>query len=255
MPRYNSVQPKKVRPLHTMHPWLRAGIVIASVIIVIAIASVTIKKLIAKTPPVYGGVLTDQLLSKNALIKKVTAQESTLTAYDAEITTLQQLQNENTQLKAELGRSTGEKGILAHVVTLPNRSFYDSLLIDAGSAEGIKVGSIAYAFNSIALGTVSDVTIHSATISLYSAAGRQTSGTAVGSDVAVTLVGRGGGEYEVQLPRDVPFSVGALVSLQSVNVASMAIVEKIITDPRDPFQRLLAKIPVNLQALKFVVVK
>jgi hypothetical protein len=57
------------------------------------------------------------------------------------------------------------------------------------------------------------------------------------------------------LPRDVPFNVGETVSLQSVQVASLAVVEKVVTDPRDPFQRLLAKVPVNLQALKFVVVK
>ncbi len=255
MPRYSPPKPHTIRPLHTLHPWLRIGIAIASVVLVITIASMTVKKIVGQTPSVYGGIVADHLLSKSALIKKVTEQESTLTAYDAEITTLQQLQNENNELKAELGRNIDRKGILAHVMTLPNRSFYDTVLIDAGSAEGIKVGSVAYAFNSVALGTISDVTTNTATIALYSAAGRQTSGTAVDSGVAVTLIGRGGGEYEVQLPRDVPFSVGAVVSLQSVNVASMAIVEKIITDPRDPFQRLLAKVPVNLQALKFVVVK
>jgi cell shape-determining protein MreC len=249
--------PKRKKPLaiKAVNPWVLRASVVIGVLVLIVVATIVVKKVFGKTSPVYGGTIAQHLESKSALISKVNEQQSTLTAYDAEITTLRQLQNENAALKAELGRSTTNKGILAHVVTLPNRSFYDTILIDAGSAEGIHVGSVVYAFNSVALGTVSDVTDHTATVSLYSAAGRQTAGTAVNSDVAVTLVGRGGGEYEVQLPRDVPFSVGDMVSLQSVQVASLAVVEKIITDPRDPFQRLLAKVPVNLQALKFVVVK
>ncbi|MDB5254820.1 MAG: Rod shape-determining protein MreC [Candidatus Nomurabacteria bacterium] len=253
MPRYNSK--KKTSPLKAVNPWvLRTGVIVGVLLLIVA-ATYTVKKLFGKAPIIYGGTVAQHLLSKNSLISKVNEQQSTLTAYDAEITTLHQLQNENAALKEELGRTVGGKGILGHVVTLPNRSFYDSILIDAGSVEGIQPGAIVYAFNSIALGTISDVTDHTATVWLYSAAGRQTSGTAVENNVAVTLVGRGGGEYEVQLPRDVPFNVGDIVSLQSVQVASLAVVEKVITDPRDPFQRLLAKVPVNLQALKFVVVK
>lgn len=254
MPRY-SPKPQTARPMKAWHPWLRIGIVIVGIVVLIVGISTVAKKLFSKVPPVYGGIMSDQLLSKKALISKVAALQSTLTGYDAQMVNVQQLENENAALKEELGRHPNEKGVLAHVVTLPNRSFYDTLLLDGGSAEGISVGQVVYAFNSVALGTVTDVTAHAATVSLYSAAGKQTSGTAVGSDVSVTLVGRGGGEFEVQLPRDVPFTVGQVVSLQSINVASIAQIEKIITDPRDPFQRLLAKVPVNLQALKWVIVK
>ncbi len=240
---------------YTMPGWGRVAVTIAGGLVVIAIATMVSKRLVSHIPPVYGGVVADQFLSKSALIKKVTAQESTLTAYDAELTILVQLQNENDTLKAELGRTSNEKGILAHVLTLPNRSFYDTMMIDAGTAEGIKVGAAVYAFNSIALGTVSATDTHSSTVLLYSAPNRQTSGTAVGSDVAITLIGRGSGEYEVQLPRDVPFAVGAMVAQQSTTPATLAQIEKIVTDPRDPFQRLLAKAPVNLQALKWVIVR
>lgn len=252
MPRYKQ---KKPSPLKPINPWIRNSIVVAIVVTAILLAGFTVKKFFGKTTPVYGGTVAQQFMSKKSLIKKVNELQSTLTAYDAEITTLRQLQNENDALKAEFGRVQLNKGVLGHVITLPNRSFYDSMLIDAGSAEGVQPGATAYAFNSIAIGTVSDVTEHTATVWLFSAPGRQTTGTAVGNNVSVTLVGRGGGEYEVQLPRDVPFTVGDMVSAQSAHVASLAVVEKVITDPRDPFQRLLAKVPVNLQALKFVVVR
>jgi len=241
--------------MHTWHPWLRIGVIAASAVIVIIIATLLVKKIASHVPPVYGSTVSNELLSKRALISKVTALESQINSDQAQLSTLAQLQNENDTLKAELGRTPPPTGILANVLSLPNRSFYATMNIDAGSAEGIKQNMTAYAFGSVALGTVTSVSTHTATVQLYSAPGHQMTGTAVGSNVAVTLIGRGGGEYEVQLPRDVPFDIGSTVSAQSIDVATLATVEKIITDPRDPFQRLLAKAPVNLQALKWVIVR
>lgn len=254
MPRYKTPAKNK-RPLRTWHPVLRIGLMAVSVLVVIAVATVVVKRIVRRVPPVYGGTVGDQFLSKRALISKVNAMQTTIDSYNAQLSTLSQLQIENNALKAELGRSAAPVGTIATVMTLPNRSIYDTFLIDAGSAEGIKQGMVVSAFGSVALGTVSSVDLHDATVQLYSAPTRQTSGTAVGTTVAVTLIGHGGGEYEVQLPRDVPFNVGDTVALQSTTPSTLATIEKIITDPRDPFQRLLAKAPVNLQALKWVVVR
>ena len=254
MPRYKT-QPKKTRPLHAWHPWLKVGISVVGILVLILLAGIVSKKLIKHVPPVYGGTVGDLLLSKRALISKNNALQDRINGYDAELTTVQQLQSENNALKAELGRTPAPIGIVANVLTLPNRSFYDTFIIDAGSAEGIKQNMVVYAFGSVALGTVTSITAHTATVQLYSAPGRQMTGTAVGNDVAVTLIGRGGGEYEAHLPRGVPFDVGSMVALQSNSVETLAKIEKVITDPRDPFQRLLAKAPVNLQALKWVIVR
>jgi hypothetical protein len=234
---------------------MRIAIIIGGLVLAIALATLFAKGAFKSVPVVYTDTLNNELLTRRALINKVNELQSTVSSYDARLSTLNQIDAENIALKAELGRPGVIKGTLAHVLTFPNRSFYDTMLIDAGSAEGIQENMIAYAFGSVALGTISSVTAHTSTIQLYSTPSREISGTAVGSDVAVTLIGRGGGEYEVRLPRDVPFTVGATVALQSSTPATLATVEKIITDPRDPFQRLLAKAPVNLQALKWVVVK
>jgi hypothetical protein len=256
MPRYKrQLKMKKNSPWTMLPLWGRVAVIVLGMLLVIGIATMVSKRMVSHLPPVYGGAVADQLLTRGALIKKVIALQTTVTSYDAQLAVLSQLQHENDALKAELGRTPAAKGIVAHVLTLPNRSFYDTMMIDGGSAEGIKVGSGVYAFDSVAIGTVSAVDTHSATVLLYSAPNRQTSGTAVGSDVAVTLIGRGAGEYEVQLPRDLPFSVGGMIAQQSTTPATLAQIEKIATDPRDPFQRLLAKAPVNLQALKWVIVR
>lgn len=205
--------------------------------------------------PLYPNAFNATLMSRRALVAKVNELQSTLDSFTAQMSNLSLLESENKALKIELGRDPHMRGILAHVLTVPNRSFYDTFVIDTGSVEGIRADQEVYAFNAIALGTVTSVAEHTAVVTLFSASGHETSGTAVDSDVAVTLIGRGGGEYEVRMPRDVHFEIGSTIALQSVYPAVLAEVQKIITDPRDPFQRLLAKAPVNLTALKWVVVR
>lgn len=206
-------------------------------------------------PPVYSDVVSNALLSRSSLIKKVTELETTIAGYQAQILELELLRNENEKLKAEFERNAADPGILAHVMSVPGRTFHDTFVIDAGREMGITEGSTVFAFNTIALGTISEVSERTATVELFSAPSRQTSGTVAGSELAVTLIGRGSGEYEVRMPRDIHFDIGEIVSYQSTHPAALAQIEKIVGDPRDPFQRLLAKTPINLQTLKWVVVK
>jgi cell shape-determining protein MreC len=214
-----------------------------------------VKKFRGTISPIYADTTALALDSKQFLIKKVVAMQTTLDAKNASLTELSILQAENIALKAELGREDSIKGILARIIVPPNRSLYDTIILDAGSKDGISAGQEVYAFGSIALGTISQVNENSSTVSLFSSPGRQTSGTVSGSDLTVTLIGRGAGEYEVRMPRDITFEQGGVISQQYLEVHPLATIQKIVTDARDPFQRLLAKAPVNLQTLKWVIVK
>jgi cell shape-determining protein MreC len=206
-------------------------------------------------PVLYPDVTELMFLSKRKLVSRVTDLQTELEGHKAQLEELEALKMENQSLKTELGRLTDEKGILAHVLTAPNRSFYNSINIDAGANQGIHIGATVFAFDNIALGTVSSVDTNSAVVELFSAPGRETTGSMLENDVAVTLIGRSGGEYEIRMPRDIKFSIGSLVMFQSVHTAVLAKIEKVVTDPRDPFQRLYGKAPINLQALKWVIVK
>lgn len=214
-----------------------------------------VRKYRATTVPIYSDAISLGAYSKQSLIKKVIALQSELDTKNASLFSLSTLEKENESLKTELGREGGIKGTLARVVVPPNRSIYDTMVIDIGENEKITVGQEVFAFGSIALGTISEVLPHSSTVLLYSASNRETSGTVTGSDLSVTLIGRGAGEYEVRMPRDITFEQGGVISQQSLALHPLATIQKIVTDPRDPFQRLLAKVPVNLQTLKWVVVK
>ncbi len=230
------------------------GILVA-IVVVGLITRTIMRRTVTHVPLLSGSSVYSTLTSKRILVNRVIELETTVAAYDAELVRARLSETENDALKRELNRTPRPTGTLAHVLTLPNRSFYDTFVIDAGSVSGLQVEQTVYAFNAIAIGTISDVNEHTATVSLYSAPGRTTSGSVTGSDVAVTLIGRGGGEYEVRMPRDVHFEVGGLIAHQSADGTVLAQIERIATDPRDPFQKLYAKAPINLQALKWVIVR
>lgn len=228
---------------------------IVAVVVVWGIARSILGAHKASMPLAASATVFNTMLPKKLLVAKITELQTTLHAYETEHVLFETIMQENAQLKAELGRADHPKGVLAHVTTLPNRSLYDTFIIDAGTNNHISIGQTVYAFDSIALGTITDVAENYATVTLFSAAQREISGTVGVSTVSVTLSGRGGGEYEVRLPRDLPFAIGDVVMYQSVHTAVLAQIERIVTDPRDPFQRLIAKTPLNLQTLKWVIVR
>lgn len=206
--------------------------------------------------PVSGDTVALELSSKHSLVKKVLELQSSLTAQDASLADLAALRTENELLKKELSRTDGQgKGVLARVITLPDVAIYDTIIIDTGVAEGAAVGQKVYAFGSVALGTVTDVREHQATVTLFSAPGRETAATASGTNTTVTLIGRGAGEYEVRMPRDIAFSEGETIVEQTIHSSVLATIQKVVSDPRDPFQRLLVKAPVNLQNVPWVVLR
>lgn len=205
--------------------------------------------------PVSSDVIEFSLVSKQSLIKKIIALESDLDRARIAETQQHVLEQENEALKAELGRPVSKGGVVARVITLPGHSLYDTVIIDAGEQEGVTIGKGVYAFGNVALGTISALDAHQATVLLFSAPGRETPGTVTDSSTAVTLIGRGGGEYEVRMPRDVLFTEGATITEQSIHTIPLAVIQKIVSDSRDPFQRLLAKIPLNIQNISWVLVR
>lgn len=233
-------------------PYIVIGII---VVILVWWAGSWIRGYRSAIAPVSSEVIDLSVLSKQSLIKKIVSLQSDLE--HARVSENQQhvLEQENASLKAELGRPISKEGTIARIITRPNQSLYDTVIIDAGEENGVSVGKRVYAFGDVALGTISAVENNQATILLFSAPGRETSGTVTNNNATVTLIGRGGGEYEIRMPRDVLFQEGATITEQSIHSVPLAIIQKIISDPRDPFQRLLAKIPLNIQNISWVIVR
>ena len=162
---------------------------------------------------------------------------------------------ENVSLKEILGRKNEKTNlILSAILAKPDRSAYDTVVIDAGEKKGIEIQDMVYALGNVPIGRVSLVYDDSAKVTLFSNPGEKTPVVAAG-DIFMEVVGRGGGNFEMTIPANFRLIKGDQVSLPGLNSPVLAVVETIISDPRDSSAKALLVSPVNIQELKFVEVK
>ena len=170
---------------------------------------------------------------------------------------------ENESLKEILSRQPEDKKfILAAVLAKPGVSPYDTLLLDLGAKDGAIIGNLVFAEGDIPIGRLTSVTSDTAKAILFSSTRERTpvivpssSIPAGESNLFLEIIGRGGGNFEMILPRDFTLVRGDRVVLPGLRSYAVAIVETILSDPRDSFKKALLRSPVNIQDLKFVEVE
>ena len=166
------------------------------------------------------------------------------------------LKRENDQLKEILGHLPESKNfILGNILSKPNHSPYDTIIIDIGTSSGIKEGDSIYVNGNISIGNIGKVYNNTSLVSLYTSPGQKTEGFMDGSNASVELVGRGGGNFEMIIPIELLAEKGAIVYLPGDTSEVIALVDDIISKPSDPFKKVLLSSPVNIQNLKWVQVK
>lgn len=162
---------------------------------------------------------------------------------------------ENVELKTAFGRvSNPDAYALAAILAKPPASLYDTLVIDVGEEDGIQKGTVVYAYGNVPIGTIVEVYGKTSLAKLYSTSGETVKLAVTGTGVQIDTAGTGGGNFEVILPREIEIAEGVSLTLPGGG-QPVAIVRKIISDPRDPFQTVIAATPINIQELSFVEVQ
>ncbi|MCC7160684.1 rod shape-determining protein MreC [Candidatus Nomurabacteria bacterium] len=194
--------------------------------------------------------------SKHTLYDQNQTLLAQLNQEEARISNYNSLLAENENLKEILKRKDEKiPMVLSAILSKPNKSFYDTLVVDIGVNKGVEVGDIIFAFGNIPIGKISEVYGSSSKVVLFSSPEEETQGIISGKNISMDLVGRGGGNFEMILPRDLVLQKGDQVTMPGINPYLLAVVETIISDPRDPFIKALLVSPVNIQSLKFVEVQ
>lgn len=197
------------------------------------------------------GVLTPKkiILAQNVNLK------NEIESYKAQLFELQLLRDENMQLRTEVSYIQDPSSIIfARVLAKPSRSLYNSIIIDQGSKDGIMLGQMVVTRGVLGLGSISSVSENTATVELFS--GPQFSSNLVmkNQNITVPAKGRGGGNFEIHIPREIVVTDGDILALPEDPNIAVGVVKSITFDPRDPFQTILARTPINLQELNFVEV-
>lgn len=197
--------------------------------------------------------------SKTGLYAENEKLKQDLAMLNAQMADHQILTLENENLKNILARAPKNKNlVLAAILAKPPQSAYDTLILDVGQGEGVKAGARVYAYGEVPIGRIDSVSADVSKVVLYSTAGERTPvvlPVADKSDVFWELVGRGGGNFEMILPRDFVLSPGDTAVAPGIAPFAIATVKTLLSDPRDPFKKALLASPVNIQALKFVEVE
>ncbi|MEK7586235.1 MAG: rod shape-determining protein MreC [Patescibacteria group bacterium] len=166
------------------------------------------------------------------------------------------LKKENETLKELLGRlPENHTFTLANILAKPNRSLYDTIIIDIGNDLGLIGSEQVFAGNNSPIGQISAVYSKSSLVMLYSNPGQITEAVLDNSNATVELVGRGGGNFEMTIPNDLPSDVGMMVVLPGSNREIVAIIDGVISRPTGPLKKVILRSPVNIQSLKWVEVK
>ncbi len=152
-------------------------------------------------------------------------------------------------------KKSEQKYLSAPILIRPPQSPYDTLIVDAGLKDGVKEGMVATAYGDVFLGYVSEVFGRTSKITLVSFPKRETNVMLASSSISAIAVGKGGENLEIILPRSIEVSPGEAVFTLGRNPMLMGIVEKIITNFSDPFQKILFRLPVNIQELKYIILE
>lgn len=163
---------------------------------------------------------------------------------------------ENLRLREILGRKgENREMILGNILSKPGSSAYDTMIIDIGSDQGIVAGDLVLAWGFAPIGRVAEVFDSTAKAVMFSSPGERTEVILSEKNIFLEAVGRGGGNFEVMLPRDLEVAAGTEAMLPGVVSGIVGTVADTISDPRDAFKKVILVSPVNVQELKFVQVE
>ncbi len=147
------------------------------------------------------------------------------------------------------------------IISRPPQSPYDILIIDAGSDNEVKAGMLVTAYGNVLLGYVAEVFPSTSKVKLISFSNEETNvmiesaGTGTSTAVSAIAIGRGGENLEIKLPSSIAINSGDQVKTMGTLSFVVGTIEKVEISLSDPFQKLLFRLPVNIQELKYVMIE
>lgn len=145
--------------------------------------------------------------------------------------------------------------ILAPIISKPNQSAYDTLILAKGSDDGMRVGKYVYMDTYGVLGVVDSVTESTSVVKLFSSPGVQTSSRLERTGYDVVLIGRGGGNMIVEIPKEIETALGDRITFPVLPNTVIGIIRDITLDDRSVYKKLYITLPVNILTRDFVYVQ
>jgi len=164
------------------------------------------------------------------------------------------VRQENVDLKEILGRTEDKKVLLASVLRTPPFSPYDTFILDVGEDHDVQIGDYVFVGGHVLIGEIVEVNQSSSKAQLFSSPGKTVTVLIGKKPVSVEAVGRGGGNFEIILSREIPIVAGESVIVPQIDSMVLGVVGQVDMDPAKTFQKVLFSTPINIQGVRWVTV-
>lgn len=204
--------------------------------------------------------IINDFADKNFLSEENKSLRGIIQEMEAKIAVSENLEKENIALKSvfspeALDKLPREKKlILASVIYRPSLTPFDTLIIDSGSRDGIKEGMLVSAFGNVLLGYTEDVFPDISKIKLISSFGEEINVILESSQISAIALGRGAENLEITLPKSLEAKLGERIMTLGRQPLLVGFIERIERQTADPFQKIIIRLPVNIQRLKEVFI-
>lgn len=162
------------------------------------------------------------------------------------------LRAERDALRAELNvPDRSGASVVAEILLRPPQVAFDSLLVGAGSSDGVRAGDTVLA-QGVPIGVVAEASASQSVASLFSAPGSRLAVTVGG--VAAEAVGQGNGRYSVEVPAALAAATGTPVLSVAHRGAAVGYVAAAAPGEGESTVELHVALPINLAAARYVSV-
>lgn len=194
--------------------------------------------------------------------KKLKHENDTLTQQVTELqaqiagNTLLQSENENLRSLLKYTKNPDQIITTAAVLSSPRASISGQITINQGNSAGVTQGDLIIVGDHVLLGTITQVYEKTAVINMYSGGDYSNPDGFVIKNLGVHIQGKGNsnGNFILQVPNNIQVIDGDVIVLPRYPDRVVGIIKSIDSDPRDPFQKVIARTPININELKFVQV-
>jgi len=199
--------------------------------------------------------MADYFISRGVLEQKITTLENEQIRLRCIVADKEVLQTENNDLKTQLLLPIRKNNsMLAEIISRPDQTPYDILLLDGGLNTGRFAINQLVIIENIALGRVMELGERYTKVKLFSSYGNELPVIIGKKSLPAVAVGVGGGNFTMTLPRDLAVLEGDSISAPLLGDFVLGNVGKIIKDENNPSQKIIFKLPVNIYELRFVQV-
>ncbi|MBI5078048.1 MAG: hypothetical protein HZB11_01605 [Candidatus Yonathbacteria bacterium] len=190
-------------------------------------------------------------LVKDALVAENDLLRSDVSRMQAQVLDRNLLGEKVNKLEEALGRAQEDNRVVAYVLAGPGLSPYDTLIVDAGTDNGVALGNTVVYAGSGVIGEVVEVTLATSKIKLYSSPGVEHLVGIGGQSIPSRAFGKGMGNFEAKVPEGSAVAPGdAVVSLKSGLL--LGIVSSIEGESSLPFVRIFFRVPFNITEIRSV---